>query len=256
MRLDAYLVDILKVRSRTYAKELIIHNLVLVNNLVCSKPSFVIKSDDEVKILNELYPYVSRSALKLKQAIENFSVDIKDKTVMDVGSSTGGFCNYCLSLNCKKIYAIDVGTDQLNEKIRSNPKVIIKEKTDFRTINKGVFTEEIDVITVDVSFISLRLVLPKIKEIAGNQCAIICLVKPQFEVGAANLNKLGIARNKNTIKKALNAIYYDIITLPLKVLAIEKSILLGKTGNQEYLLYLSNDFNKISISRESYLSKI
>jgi len=225
------------VKSRTYGQELIANSLVKVNNEVITKASFSISENDVVQIIEELYDYASRSALKLKAAIEHFKIALLDKVVLDIGSSTGGFTDFCLRSGCKKVYAVDVGTKQLLARLKENPKVIVKENTDIRNIDKKDI-EEIDFICCDVSFISLRLIMAKISELSNNDCAIICLFKPQYEVGLKLLSKKGIVKDKTAVKKCLTEFLTDLKGHNLVFLDVIKSPILGKDGNQEYLLYL------------------
>lgn len=162
-RLDKYLVEYLNVSSRNLSQKLINNNCVLVNKNIINKPNFLVNENDIIEILKE-EKYVSRAAYKLLFALEKFNIDISNKIVMDIGSSTGGFTQVCLENNAAKIYCIDVGKNQLSQKIKDNKKVYLYEQTNFKDINALNF-KDVNFITCDVSFISIQKILNKIKEL-------------------------------------------------------------------------------------------
>lgn len=238
-RLDSLVYQKGLVGSREKASRLILAGLVLVNNRNATKPGM--RYDIESKIrLKKKNMYVSRGGLKIEKINKDFYIDFKNKVVVDVGASTGGFSDYSLKNGAKKVYAIDVGYGQLAQKLRDNEKVISMERTDIRNVDK--FSDKIDIFLIDVSFISLKKILPKIKEIIIKQdhkADIIALVKPQFEVGKAVADRFkGIIKDETIRKKALD----DIISFSGKEgfasISRTKASLKGAKGNQEYLLYL------------------
>ncbi|MFV0255786.1 MAG: TlyA family RNA methyltransferase [Erysipelotrichaceae bacterium] len=239
MRLDNYLFQHNLAKSRTYASELIKNNLVMVNNQIVSKASFKVCSEDKIVIIAQLYEYVSRGAYKLKMAIESFKINLTDKVVIDIGASTGGFTDYCLKNNAKYVYAIDVGTDQLVNDLKKDHRVKSLENCDFRDLDSSLIKQPINFICCDVSFISISKILPKIAELSTLECDIILLFKPQFEVGPKHLNKHGIVKDNKYTKLAFETLYLQICNLNFRVLDFVASDILGKKGNQEYLLYLS-----------------
>ena len=162
-RLDVYLHDKGYADSRERSKQLILSNSVFVDDKLITKPSYIVKDDVKIKITNNLN-YVSRGYVKIEKAIKIFGINIENKTAADIGASTGGFTDYLLKHGIKKVYAVDVGSNQLHESLRKDFRVINIENTNFRYMDTGIFTDDIDIVTVDVSFISLKYILPKIVE--------------------------------------------------------------------------------------------
>ncbi len=242
-RLDVYLQTNNLAESRERAKQLILKSCVYVNNKLITKPSVKVNSSDKIEIKNN-FNYVSRGASKIEKAIKFFDVDLNDKIAVDIGASTGGFTDFLIKNNAKKVYAIDVGHGQLHESLKKNENVINLEGTNFRYIDTSIFCESIDIITVDVSFISLKLILPKIYEISNDQTDIIVLIKPQFEAGKQNVGKNGIIKDKKIHLEVLNNIkaYCDENGLHLKDLTF--SPIKGGDGNIEYLGYIKKGANQ------------
>ena len=258
VRLDLYLVEHNYVPSRSKASEMIKNNKVFVNNKLVNKLSFEVDEIDIISISeNDILKYVSRGGLKLEKAINEFSLNLDGLTILDIGASTGGFTDCALQNNAKKVYALDVGNNQLHESLLNNDKVINLENTNFKDINKDLVNEKIDLYVCDVSFISIMQILKKLKEFDEN-FSIVILFKPQFEVGKNNLNKNGVAKNPNVIIKALNEFAYNLKLMNIGIINATFSPIKGhKEGNIEYLFYLKNnekgkqfDFEKIV--NESY----
>ncbi|MXR05849.1 TlyA family RNA methyltransferase [Mycoplasma flocculare] len=172
------------------AESLIRTGYVKVNNQICYLPSQKISNLDYVSV-KEKSDYVSRGALKLLAAYENFELDFKGKTILDIGASKGGFTQICLKKGAKKVYALDSGTNQLDYSLRINPKVFVKEKTNIKHVNKGFFDDKIDLIVCDVSFISLKKVLDVVKNLLDEGKNFIALLKPQFEASSKYVQKGG-----------------------------------------------------------------
>jgi len=230
MRLDEYLVKKNFVKSRNKAKELIKSGNVKVNDRIVTKPSFDVKNE-KIEILQKVY--VSRAAWKLKNYLEKYSISFKNKNVLDIGASTGGFSEISIEKGAKKVVAVDVGSNQLDEKLRKNSKIISFENTDFRDFN---YPEKFDVIVSDVSFISLNKIISKIDEFAKKD--IILLFKPQFEVGKeAKRNKKGVVLDEKAIKKAREKFEKNCKNLGWKLIRSEKSSVQGKEGNIEYIYH-------------------
>lgn len=255
MRLDTYLYKNGLAKSRTYAAELIKNNLVQINSRIISKASFIVSENDNVQVVSELYDYVSRAAIKLKTAVESFKIDLKNKVVVDIGSSTGGFTDYCLKNNAKKVYAIDVGTNQLVDTLKNDSRVISLENCDIRSVDNNIFKENIQFICCDVSFISVIKIIGKISELATDSCDIIILVKPQFEVGAKFLNKNGVVKDKKSVINCVSNIYNIVSSLGFSIIDFKASDILGKGGNQEYLLYIRRE-KKTSLNFASLIKRI
>lgn len=246
-RLDKELVERNLVDSRTKAQELIEKKLVTCNCKIIDKPSYKVSSDDIIKIKeNDCFKYVSRGGLKLEKAILNFSLDLKNKNIMDIGSSTGGFTDCALQNGAKKVVAIDVGTDLLHEKLRKNPKVELHEKVNIKNLDNKLF-ENIDFITIDVSFISAITVINKIKD-TGIKVDIMCLIKPQFECGRNIANKYkGIILNKKIHKEIIETFIKNINKLGFYIKKLDFSPIRGGDGNIEYISLITNKKCKNSV---------
>jgi len=233
-RLDILLFELGFVDSRKKASDLIKEGKVFVDGVLVNKPSKEFFGNEKIEI-TEILKYVSRAGLKLEGAHKEFNFDIKDKIAMDVGSSTGGFTDFLLQNGAKKVYAIDVGTDQLVEKLKNDSRVVSLEKTDIRKVE---LPEKIDLAVIDVSFISLDLVLPSVSKLLKENSEIITLVKPQFEVGKENISKGGIVKDEKAKIFILDKIKILAENLGLKVIGEMISPIKGGDGNEEYLLYL------------------
>ena len=237
IRLDQLIFQRGLTDSREKARALIIEGKVIVNGQKLEKPGTMVKESSEIKICGETLRYVSRGGLKLEHAIREFSISVKDKVAMDVGASTGGFTDCLLQHGAKKIYAIDVGYGQLAWKLRIDPRVVPIERTNIRYLSKDRIPEDIDIATVDVSFISLKLVIPKVLEFLKPEGEIITLIKPQFEVGRNDVDKGGIVKDPEKRKKAVEEIKKFFETLNLKVIGVIESPIRGQKGNIEHLIY-------------------
>lgn len=248
VRLDVYLVLNNFVPSRSKASQLINENKVKVNGKIVNKASFEVKDDAIITIINnEVLKYVSRGGLKLEKAIELFNLDFNDKVILDIGSSTGGFTDCALSYNAKKVYALDVGSNQLHESLKNNSKVISLENTNFKDVALDIFDEIIDFYVCDVSFISIQTILKKLQELDEN-FKIVILFKPQFEVGKNNLNKSGVVKNFNILLNALKNFDMFLKALNIGIIDATFSPILGqKEGNIEFLFYLINNHSSKSI---------
>lgn len=237
-RLDVYLHNKGYASSRERAKLLIQESCVYINDKLAEKPSTKVTDEDIIDVKN-IFSYVGRGAEKLNKAAEFFKIDFEGMTAVDIGASTGGFTDYLLKHGAKKVYAVDVGHDQLHESLKSDNRVVNMEDTNFRYADASMFAEPIHIVTVDVSFISLNLILPKIVEIINDNTKIVALIKPQFEAGRENIGKNGIVRDKKVHLMVLNNIekYLDINNLFLE--NITYSPIKGGDGNIEYLALIS-----------------
>ncbi len=208
---------------------------VLVDGQISDKSGKMIVEDAEV-IVREAFPYVSRGASKLEKAYIEFGLDFEGKTVCDIGSSTGGFTDFALQHGAVKVFAIDVGTGQLAQKIREDNRVVVMERTDFRDV---LLPEPIDIFVCDVSFISLKKIIPKIKMLAIQPADIILLIKPQFEAGAKEVTKgKGIIRDETVRAEIVEEIQNFAVASGFTVAGLTESPITGAKGNVEYLLYL------------------
>lgn len=194
MRLDLYLVEHSLYASRARAQAAIAAGLVKVDGAVVAKPSQKISGGADIQIDGDIHPFVSRGGVKLDSALRSMEVDPAGKVCLDLGASTGGFCDVLLSRGAVKVYAVDVGQGQLHDKIAQDPRVINLEKTHAKDLSAAIIPDPIDVVVCDVSFISLKKALPPALALAAPGARLIALVKPQFEVGRAQLGKGGIVK--------------------------------------------------------------
>lgn len=226
------------VKSRTLAQQLIKEGSVAVNGNIVSKPSFYVSAEDEIEIIGELPRYVGRGGLKLEKAVDLFKIRLKDLTCIDVGASTGGFTDCMLQNGAKLVYAVDVGQDQLDESLKNDSRVISLENLDVRQAASYI-NEKADFVSVDVSFISLKQVLPAVKELVKTGGKVIALIKPQFEVGKSGVGKRGVVKDSNLRNKAVEEIQSFASAVGFKVNGLTESPIKGGDGNIEYLIYLS-----------------
>ena len=237
-RLDKALVSRGLVLSRERAKTLIKKGSVMVKGVIITEPSFVVEAETELALTEEDIPWVSRSGVKLAHVLELWKIDPKGFACLDIGASTGGFTEVLLAGGAKKVYAVDVGHGQLHEKLRNDPRVVNMEGMHVNMMDGSEIGEEIDLIVIDVSFISLTKVLGRAKMFMKQNGQIIALVKPQFEVGREAINK-GIVKDKKLRAKALESVKQFVRTAGLMVENETVSPIKGGDGNEEYLLLLS-----------------
>ncbi len=234
MRLDQYLVEKGHVLSREKAQALIMAGLVYVDGKPITKPGTKIKEGQSVEV-RELPKYVSRGGYKLEWAIQRLGLDVKDAVCLDVGSSTGGFTHCLLMHGAKRVYAVDVGRGQMDPKLRSDPRVVLYEKTDARELTDKHIPEPVDLITVDVSFISVTKILPHVLKFLKEEGLLLVLVKPQFEVGPEKVKK-GIVRREEDKKRAVLRVAEFLISAGFNVAGVIKSKPKGTKGNEEFFL--------------------
>lgn len=227
-RLDKALVERGLVITRSQADNFIRLGYVFLNKKIVQKSGTMVSDSDEIK-LEKKETYVSRAGLKLASVAEYFHLNFQDKTVLDIGSSTGGFTDYSLRHGAKKVFAVDVGTDQLHQSLRPNPKIVLHEKTDIRDF----YTDEaIDIIVGDVSFISLREILPHVAEnLMNTNTILIAMVKPQFEAGRHQVNK-GIIKN-DKVRRQILSNFEDWAKKYFVILDKKDSEVAGSKGNLE-----------------------
>lgn len=234
MRLDVYLTDRGLCKSRTAAQSLIKSGGVSLNGSPCAKPAQDITEDDRVEITGEQLRYAGRGGLKLEAALEQFGLDITGAECIDIGSSTGGFTDCMLQHGAAKVYAVDVGRDQLAEFLRRDPRVVSMEQTDIRTAE----LPQADFIGTDVSFISLKLILPHIYRLLKSGGCAVALVKPQFEAGRANLSKKGVVRDAHLRLRIRDDIAGFAAGCGFTVAGSVISPITGGDGNVEFLMCL------------------
>ncbi|MFA5073331.1 MAG: TlyA family RNA methyltransferase [Nitrospirota bacterium] len=236
-RLDRLLVDRNFAESRERAQAMILAGQILVNDVKQTKAGFLVSENADIKIVGQALPYVSRGGLKLEKALKEFQIPVEEKTALDVGASTGGFTDCLLQHGVKKVYAVDVGYGQLAWKIRQDPRVVVIERTNIRTIAPELIPEKIDLVVIDVSFISLEKVIPSILPFLTPLATLIALVKPQFEVGKELVGKGGIVRDESARMAAVARITEFFKDHGFKVRGVTSSPITGQDGNIEYLLY-------------------
>lgn len=237
-RIDQLLVDRGLAKDRDSARGLVMSGLVIVDGRKVTKSGSMIPKTADIRLIKKELQYVSRGGLKLEAALDAFRIDPKGMTVMDVGASTGGFTDCLLKRGAKKVYAIDVAYGQLAWDLRKDARVVVMERRNIRNVKKEDVKEEMDLATVDISFISLKKVIPKILEFVKVEGAILALIKPQFEVEKGEVGKGGIIREEEKRKRVVADIVAFAKDLELLVNGVVPSPILGQKGNEEYFIYL------------------
>ena len=248
-RLDSLLVKKGLVVSRTRGEYEIKNGNVLVDGKVVTKPSTRVSDESEI-VINNKFDYVSKGALKLLKAIEVFNIDLSNKVMLDIGSSTGGFSDVALRNKIKKVIAVDVGTDQFDKELQKDNRIELHENTDIRTFN---IIDKIDTVTIDVSFISVTKIISKLEEI--NPEEIILLIKPQFECGKEISDKYkGIPLNKEVHKDVIEKVIKSFEEIAYNIQGLSYSPITGGSGNIEYLGYFKKE-NKKEINIEKTIDE-
>lgn len=237
-RLDCLIFDRGLAESREKAKAVIMAGQVYVEGQKQDKPGTSFPEEVQIEVRGNRLPYVSRGGLKLEKALALFPIDLNGKVVMDIGASTGGFTDCMLQSGAKKVYSVDVGYGQLAWKLRTDPRVVSLERTNVRYLTKEQVPEPIEFFSVDVSFISLRLVLPVARRFLSENGQAVCLIKPQFEAGRENVGKKGVVREKKVHVQVIRRIVDFVQKNGFSVLGLTYSPVKGPEGNIEYLLYL------------------
>ena len=238
-RLDTALFELGFTESREKAKALIMAGQVYVNGQKSLKAGDNIKPDDKIEVRGEKMPFVSRGGYKLDKAMKSFNLSLDGKICMDVGASTGGFTDCMLMNGAVKVYSIDVGYGQLAWKLRSDSRVVNLERTNFRYVTREQVPDEIDFSSVDVSFISLKLILPVMFTLLSDEGEAVCLVKPQFEAGREKIGKKGVVRDKGVHLEVIEKCIGYARENGFKIKGLDFSPVKGPEGNIEYLLYIT-----------------
>ena len=238
-RLDLLLVERQLAPSRERAQSLILAGKVLVNTERIDKPGKTVDLDSELVVQAQDHPYVSRGGVKLAGAIREFQIEVPDRIALDVGASTGGFTDCLLQHGAQKVYAVDVGYGQLAWKLRQDPRVVNWERTNIRYLDPVNLADPIQLVVVDASFISLRLILPKLYELMTVGSQLLALVKPQFEAGRKEVGKGGRVKEEVVHARVLNEIIEASIILGFRMFGSCESSIQGKKGqNTEYFVHL------------------
>lgn len=236
-RLDILLVEKGLFSSREKAKASIMAGIVTIDGQISDKAGTLVDTEAVIAVKENICPYVSRGGLKLEKAMESWDIHLNEKTCMDIGASTGGFTDCMLQKGASKVYAVDVGYGQLDYKLRCDNRVVNMEKCNIRYIDKSAI-DPLDFISVDVSFISLKLVFPVACELLKSDGKMVCLVKPQFEAGREQVGKKGIVRDKKVHIQVIENVIKYTIDNGLNPAGLTYSPVKGAKGNIEYLLYI------------------
>ncbi len=238
-RIDTLLVERGLAETRERAHRLVMAGLVFAGDRRIDKPGARVAVDLPLTVRGDEHPYVSRGGVKLARALDLLVRDVAGAVALDVGASTGGFTDCLLQRGARRVYAVDVGYGQLAWKLREDPRVTSLERTNVRTLERGAFTEPIDLVTIDAAFISLRLVLPAVVRLIEPGARILALVKPQFEVGKGKVGKGGVVRDAALHADVLDRLQrFAADDLALTVDALLTSPILGPAGNREFFLAL------------------
>lgn len=239
IRLDIFLTEKNLAPSREKAKAMIMAGEVYIDNQKCDKAGMLVNPETTVaEIRGETLKYVSRGGLKLEKAMKEFPIVLEGKTAMDIGASTGGFTDCMLQNGAKKVFAVDVGYGQFAWKLRNDDRVVNMERTNIRYVTREMIGEVLDFASIDVSFISLKLVLPVAKELLGEDGELIALIKPQFEAGREQVGKKGVVRDIKVHYEVVKKIADFAKEIGFFSAGLSYSPIKGPEGNIEYLIYL------------------
>ena len=252
LRLDVALVENGLCESREKAKAYIMAGQVYVNGQKSVKAGVTVKPEDKLEIRGKQMPFVSRGGLKLQKAVDCFGLRLDNCICMDIGASTGGFTDCMLQHGAKKVYSIDVGYGQLAWKLRTDERVVNLERTNFRYVTRETVPDDIDFASVDVSFISLKLIVPVMRELLKDGGESVCLIKPQFEAGRDKIGKKGVVRELSTHVEVVTAISEFVLGNGFDILNLDFSPVKGPEGNIEYLIYIKKSDAPKSFLERSY----
>ncbi len=237
-RLDMLIVEKGLCESRQRAQALIMAGHVFVDSVKVDKPGTKISETAQILLKSDDFPYVSRGALKLENALKYLEIDIHNDVCLDVGASTGGFTDCLLQFGAAKVYAVDVGYGQLAWKLRQDPRVISMERTNIRYLSRDSISDPIDLATIDTSFISLKLVVPAVLGFLKEYARILALIKPQFEVGKGRVGKGGVVRDPRLHEEVIGDLTSFFKDMNLETEAVIPSPILGPKGNREFIISL------------------
>lgn len=240
MRIDAYLVENKIVSGRERAKEHVKKGDVKVNGVVVTKPAYDVSPEDNVEFIGERLKYVGRGGLKLEKAVSEFVIDLNGRVCLDIGASTGGFTDCMLKNGAAFVYAVDVGTGQLDERLANDARVKNMEKTNFADTSPRDYDPAPEFISADVSFVSLKVIIPRLMEIMTERGSAVLLIKPQFEAGRSNIGKRGIVKDRKVHVSVINDIISFCRLSGAAVCGLTYSPVAGGDGNIEYLIYIKS----------------
>ncbi len=240
IRLDDLVVKKGFADSKSKAQSIIMSGKIYLKEQKLSKSGYILPINSEINYRGAIHPWVSRGGLKLDYGIENFKIVVKNKIALDIGASTGGFSNVLLERGAKKIYSVDVGYGQFHEKLLNNHKIVLKERTNARYLSRTDIPEKIDILVCDVSFISLKKVLIEPIKLLSPNAQLVCLIKPQFEVGKSKIAKGGVVKEKSIRDECCKDIKFWFENyLGFKVSNLLESPIKGAKGNIEYLIHVN-----------------
>lgn len=211
---------------------------VLINGQMVDKPGALVIGNEDILVKNEEHPFVSRGGVKLEEALNRLQISVQGCWCLDVGASTGGFTDCLLRYGAARVFAVDVGYGQLSWTLRRDPRVVVLERTNIRHLQADTLSDPIDLITIDVSFISLRIVVPVVLKFLKKQGQILALVKPQFEVGKGKVGKGGVVRDQEQHQEVIQSLIDFFKTIRLDCEAVVPSPILGPKGNREFFIQL------------------
>ena len=247
IRLDQLVFDLGLAESRERAKTTVMSGLVFVNGQRADKPGMQVSPDVNVEVKGTALPYVSRGGLKLEKALKVFPIDVNGKVCVDCGASTGGFTDVLLKNGAAKVYSVDVGYGQLAWSLRNDERVVNMERTNIRYISSEQIPEPLDICVMDLSFISVKLVLPAVCALLKDDAQLVCLIKPQFEAGREEVGKKGVVRDKAVHLSVIESVLSFAPTVGMTVMGLDFSPIKGPEGNREYLCYMKKGVHEAGL---------
>lgn len=247
IRLDQLVFDLGLAESRERAKTTVMSGLVFVNGQRADKPGMQVSPDVNVEVKGTALPYVSRGGLKLEKALKVFPIDVNGKVCIDCGASTGGFTDVLLKNGAAMVYSVDVGYGQLAWSLRNDERVVNMERTNIRYISSEQIPEPLDICVMDLSFISVKLVLPAVCALLKDDAQLVCLIKPQFEAGREDVGKKGVVRDKAVHLSVIESVLSFAPTVGMTVMGLDFSPIKGPEGNREYLCYMKKGVHEAGV---------
>lgn len=247
IRLDQLVFDLGLAESKERAKTTVMSGLVFVNGQRADKPGMQVSPDVNVEVKGTALPYVSRGGLKLEKALKVFPIDVNGKVCIDCGASTGGFTDVLLKNGAAKVYSVDVGHGQLAWSLRNDERVVNMERTNIRYISSEQIPEPLDICVMDLSFISVKLVLPAVCALLKDDAQLVCLIKPQFEAGREEVGKKGVVRDKAVHLSVIESVLSFAPTVGMTVMGLDFSPIKGPEGNREYLCYMKKGVHEAGL---------
>lgn len=247
IRLDQLVFDLGLAESRERAKTTVMSGLVFVNGQRADKPGMQVSPDVNVEVKGTALPYVSRGGLKLEKALKVFPIDVNGKVCIDCGASTGGFTDVLLKNGAAKVYSVDVGYGQLAWSLRNDERVVNMERTNIRYISSEQIPEPLNICVMDLSFISVKLVLPAVCALLKDDAQLVCLIKPQFEAGREEVGKKGVVRDKAVHLSVIESVLSFAPTVGMTVMGLDFSPIKGPDGNREYLCYMKKGVHEAGL---------